>query len=505
MTQEKDRRLLEVRNISRRFPGVLALDKVQMKLYPGRILAVIGENGAGKSTLMKILAGVLTPDEGQILLCDKQVTIDSVAAATKLGIALIHQELNLSENLDIAANVFLGREPYYAGIMKLINRRRLYEDTEKILRRVGLKCSPKTIVRRLSIAQKQMVEIAKALSINARVLILDEPTSSLSGRETECLFKVLRELKSQGVSIVYISHRLSEVNQIADHVTVLRDGRNSGELQGRDIDHDHMVKLMVGRDIKQFYHHHHHHATSKIMLDVRDFVLRHKPQVKINLSVGAGEIVCLAGLVGAGRTELVRALFGIEKPLSGTVRINDKIANINSPREAFEAGMALVPEDRKLHGLILEMSVQDNITLAGLNRYHFMKLIRRGQVKLVAEDMVKKLDIKTPTLQQQVQYLSGGNQQKVVLGKWLSQKLHVLLLDEPTRGVDVVAKEEIYRLIENLASGGMGILMISSEMEEVLAISDRIVVMHEGKISGELAAEKFSEESIMYLATGKTQ
>ncbi|MHC4123824.1 MAG: sugar ABC transporter ATP-binding protein [Planctomycetota bacterium] len=503
-TENSNGLLLEVKGISKRFPGVLALNNVSMKLYTGRILAVIGENGAGKSTLMKILAGILTPNAGKIFLNNKEVKVDSVSTATKLGIALIHQELNLSENLDVAANIFLNREPRYLGPLNLINRSKIYSDSEKILKKLGMECSPKTIVKNLPIGQRQMVEIARALSINARIFILDEPTSSLSQKETKRLFAVLKELKSQGVSIAYISHRLSEVKQIADSVTVLRDGCNSGDLTKQQISHDNMVKLMVGRDIKQFYHHRTHTA-SKPILEVQNLVLQHNPAVGINLTVGAGEIVCLAGLVGAGRTELARALFGIDKSISGTIKIDGNPYTINSPADALSAGMALVPEDRKLYGLILQMAVADNITLAGLNKYQYLKLIRSKQLRNVANNMVEKLDVRTPNLHQQVQYLSGGNQQKVVLAKWLSLKLRILILDEPTRGVDVVAKEEIYRLIEQLATNGMAILMISSEMEEVLAISDRIIVVHEGQITGRLTPEQFSEEKVMNLATGRTQ
>ena len=493
--------LLEVRAVSKHFPGVLALDGVSMKLYGGRILAVIGENGAGKSTLMKILAGVLQPDGGGIILDGQEVVIDSVSAAMKLGITLIHQELNLSENLDVASNVFLGREPVRYGCFKLIDKGQTIKATRDILQRLGVDLCAHAIVKTLAIGQRQLVEIARALSVNARILILDEPTSSLSEREKKRLFDVLSDLKRQGVSIIYISHRLSEVKQVADQVMVLRDGRNSGELARDEIEHDRMVKLMVGRDIDQFYAHK-PHRRGQWVLDVEDLELARKPGVLLNFKVGAGEIVGLAGLVGAGRTELAQALFGIERPISGRISLGGKPLPGGTSREAIRAGLALVPEDRKEQGLVLPFAVKDNIALAGLDHYQVFKFIRRGRIRTVALKMVNRLSIRTPGVDQPVQHLSGGNQQKVVLAKWLSQRLSVLIMDEPTRGVDVGAKQDIYRLMEELTREGLGILMISSEMEEVLSMSDRVLVMHEGRLTGELPAEQMSEEAIMQRATG---
>jgi len=501
MKPELEKPILEVDNVSKRFPGVLALDDVGMKLFPGEILAVIGENGAGKSTLMKMLGGIYQADTGKILLDDTLAIISSPATATKLGIALIHQELNLSENLDIAANIFLGREPHRMGPLRILDKKTMYRQSQEILNRLGITRSPKTIVKNLAIGEKQLVEIAKALSVNARILILDEPTSSLSQKETGRLFNVIKELKAKQVSIIYISHRLAEVKQIADRVVALRDGRNSGQLTRNQISHDQMVKLMVGRDIDKYYHHR-RHATSKTVLEVENLVMKSSPSNKISLTVGAGEIVGIAGLVGAGRTELAQTLFGIDKPLAGSVKVNGKRVHITTPSQAIEVGIVLVPEDRKQHGLIAQMNVQENITLAGLNKYQRMKFIKNKIITDVAKKMVKKLDIRTPSLNHKLQTLSGGNQQKVVLGKWLSLKAHVLILDEPTRGIDVISKEEIYRLMEKLASEGMAILMISSEMEELLAISDRVIVMHEGEITGKLSKDEITEQSVMELATG---
>jgi len=502
MTDKQEPRLLEMRGITKFFPGVKALDNVHIELNQGEILAVIGENGAGKSTLVNTLGGIYHPDAGTIILDGKEVKIDSVHTATNLGVAFVHQELNLSDNLDVAANVFLGREPRGVNVLRLIDRRSIYEETEKILKRIDMDCSPRALVRDLTIGAQQMVEIAKALSIHARILIMDEPTSSLSQRETTQLFKVIKELRSQGVSIIYISHRLGEVKEVADRVTVLRDGYVSGQLSLEEISHDKMIRLMVGRDIEKFYHHEHEVSTTPVF-EVRDFLVPGQPNKPVNFTVHAGEILVLAGLVGAGRTELAHALFGIDDPLGGTILLDGKPIKINRPQDAIQAGIVLTPEDRKLHGLVVEMAVEENITLAGLNRYQKIKMILFDRVKSIANDMVKKLDIRLRSIDQVVESLSGGNQQKVVLAKWLSLNPKVLLMDEPTRGIDVVAKEEIYRLMERLVSQGVAILVISSEMQEVLGIADRIIVMHDGRISGELQhKEQFSEEAVVSLATG---
>jgi len=504
MSDKTGSTILEVRGISKRFPGVQALTNVHLKLPVSEILAVIGENGAGKSTLMKILGGIYKPDTGEILYGGKKVTINSVQTATGLGIALIHQELNLSDNLDIASNVFLGREPCKMGPLKLVDRNRIYKDTEIILRRLGIECSPKTLVKDLPIGQQQMVEIAKALSVNACILIMDEPTSSLSKYETEQLFNIMRELKSQDVSIIYVSHRLGEVKEVADRVTVLRDGCNSGDLTREEIEHDQMVRLMVGRNIQKFYHHT-QHFKSKPVLEARDILVPSNPEHVVNFTLHSGEILVIAGLVGSGRTELLHTLFGIDKSFGGTILLNGNQLAINNPRDAIHAGIGLVPEDRRLNGLIFEMAVEENITLAGLENYQKMKFIRFDQVRSIAEEMVKQFNIRTPSIDQEMELLSGGNQQKVVLAKWLSLKPKVLLLDEPTRGVDIVAKEEIYRLMEKLVSEDVAILMTSSEMQEVLGIADRILVMYAGRINGELSQEQFSEEAVVNLTTGESR
>jgi len=501
MADASDGSLLEVRQLTKRFPGVLALRGVSLRILPGEVLAVIGENGAGKSTLMKILAGVQKADSGEILLDGKAAEIASVRDAISLGIVLIHQELNLSDNLDIGANIFLGREPSRFGLM---DKRRIHEESRPVLDRIGLQHSPGTLVSQLSIGQQQMVEIAKALSSDARILIMDEPTSSLSHHEAAQLFTVVRQLRSNGVSIVYISHRLGEVKELADRVVVLRDGANAGELGREEISHDRMVKLMVGRDVSQFYQHE-PHPKGEVALEVLGLRTSANPSHSINLHVCGGEIVGLAGLVGAGRTELLRSVFAIDPFLQGEIRVVGKRIDVSHPRDAIHAGIGLVPEDRKEQGLVLEMAVRENLSLPSLRRDQKNGFLNRAEENRVTTQMIRDLNIKTPGPEQIVQFLSGGNQQKVVLGKWLAMNPKVLLLDEPTRGIDVGAKREIYRLMEQLAETGVAVLFVSSEMEEILGMSDRALVMHEGRITGELRRDELSEEAVMHLATGQIQ
>ncbi len=490
--------LLEVLSISKRFPGVRALHGVNLTVGAGEVVAVIGENGAGKSTLMKILAGVQTPDEGQIVLDGKPVVIDSVEAALRHGIALIHQELNLADNLSVAANIFLGREPRRLGF---ISKRTLNEQARQYMARVGLTCSPAALVEHLPIGRQQMVEIAKALSTDARVLIMDEPTSSLSDHETRQLFDVVKDLRQKGISVVYISHRLGEVKELADRVVVLRDGVNAGELARHQIDHDAMVKLMVGRDLSQFYPHE-PHEPGPAVLELRGVCTPAHPRHAVSFKLHAGEIVGLAGLVGAGRSELLQTIFGVTPAAHGTIRVGTQDVTPRSPRQAIAAGVALVPEDRKQQGLILEMAVRENISLATVGLKSRGGLLDRRAERELSAKMIEAMNIKTPGDRQIVQYLSGGNQQKVVLGKWLALRPRVLLLDEPTRGIDIGAKHEIYRLMEQLAREGTAILFVSSEMEEVLGMSDRTLVMHEGRLAGEIPRRQLSEEAIMRLATG---
>jgi ribose transport system ATP-binding protein len=493
---------LEARGIYKRFPGVLALNNVNATFFSGEVVAVVGENGAGKSTLMKILAGIYHPDEGEVLLEGKGVKIPTVSRATELGIAFIHQELNLSDNLSIAANIFLGREPRMLKPLNFINRKAINRKTREMLERLKMDCSPAMMVRELSIGHQQMVEIAKALSQNARMIIMDEPTSSLTQHETDRLFELIRTLKARGVCIVYISHRLVEVEQIADRVIVLRDGQNSGELQRAEIDHDRMVSLMVGRALTEFYQHK-AHKMGEPRLEVSNLVVPGRSREPISFTLHAGEVVGMAGLVGAGRTELAQAIFGIRAPLSGTIKVDGQLVRIKKPSDAIDTGIILVPEDRRTHGLILEFAVRHNIALSSLKRYQRAKFIREKEVTRLARTMVDELNVKTTSIESETAMLSGGNQQKVVLAKWISLRPKVLLLDEPTRGVDVMSKSEIYQLIEKMASQGIAVLVVSSDLEEILRISDRVLVMHEGKLAGELQRRQLSEEAVMNLATGR--
>ena len=492
--------LLVVQGVSKSFSGVRALADVDLTLLSGERLAVIGENGAGKSTLMKILAGVLPSDRGRIRLRGQPIEIRSVRDALEHGIALIHQELNLAPNLDLGANIFLGREPLRR---LLIDRDRIQRESARYLEMVGLDLAPSCLVGSLSIGQQQLVEIAKALAVDARILIMDEPTSSLSQHETLRLFEVIRDLKDRGVSIIYISHRLGEVLNLADRVEVLRDGENAGRLEGEEISHDRMVRLMVGRDISQFYHHL-DRQPGEPLLKVEVLCTDAHPKKPLSFQVRRGEIVGVAGLVGAGRTGVLQTLFGIVSPHSGRIEVAGKPLRPGRPRDAIRAGIALVPEDRKEQALILDMALRVNLSLARLRRdQRFGFLDMRREADLV-EQAIERLRIQSQGPEQFVRYLSGGNQQKVVLGRWLAMDPSVLLLDEPTRGIDVGSKEEIYGLIEQLAARGVAVLFVSSEMEEILGLSDRILVMHQGSITGELFRDELSEKRVMELATGIT-
>jgi len=490
-----------MRGISKRFAGVQALKQVSLTAYSGEVLALIGENGAGKSTLMKTLGGVYQPDEGEILINGEAVTIHSVSDAIKYNVGFIHQELNVLDNIDVAGNVFLGREPLIGGPLKLINRAKMRRDTQPYLDQLGLAISSDTPLSELSIAQQQMVEIAKALSLNAKVLIMDEPTSSLTLTETERLLEVIKELRTQGVSIIYISHRMGEIMGLADRVVALRDGANAGELAKDEISHDRMVRLMVGRDLDRYV------ATTSddvkpVKLKVSGLRTKRYPTQDVSFEVGAGEILGMAGLVGAGRSEVAQAIFGVDPSLAGTITLDGALIKVRSASEAIDHGIYLAPEDRKRCGLILEMPIKNNISLPALDDYASMGLINSRKETESATEAGRSLRVKAPNVDFTVRNLSGGNQQKVVLAKWISLGPKVLIFDEPTRGIDVGAKAEIYELMRNLAKDGVAILMISSDMEEVLNLSDRIAVMHEGHISGFLNRKDASEESVMQLAVG---
>jgi ribose transport system ATP-binding protein len=493
--------LLEMRGIGKRFPGVVALDKVSLAVGAGEVVALCGENGAGKSTMMKILGGVYQPDDGEIFVDGKPVKINNVTDAMALGIAFIHQELNVLDNLDVAANVFLGREPLITPF-KLIDRKKIHADTEPYLKRLGLNISSRTRLDQLSIAQQQMVEIAKALSLNARIIIMDEPTSSLTLTETERLLELVCELSESGVSVIYISHRLGEIEHCADRVVVLRDGKNAGELAEADARHDRIVSLMVGREIKSAYVASGAQRTPGF-LKVRNMTSSRYPAKRVSFDATKGEILGFAGLVGAGRSEIAKAIVGLDGLAAGEINLGGETVQIGHSRGAIDRGIYLVPEDRRGEGLVTSMTVRENTTLPSLDDYSKLFMISRDKERKVANEQIASLKIKTPGCETAVLNLSGGNQQKVVLGKWLSMTPKVMIFDEPTRGIDVGAKSEIYRLMRELAERGTVILMISSDMEEILNISDRVAVMHEGEITGVLDRSDCNEQNVMQLAVGK--
>lgn len=491
---------LEVREITMQFPAVRALDGVSLAFEKGEVHGIIGENGAGKSTLMRILAGLQAPTSGEVLISEPElhaVNLHSVRDALKLGIAMIHQELNLVDTLSVAENVFLGREPHTLGTL---DRKTMNARTAELLREVAAEFAPDTLVGDLSLAQKQLVEIAKALSCEASILIMDEPTAVLSDHETNVLFELIGRLKAQGVTVIYISHRLPEVERICDRITVLRDGKLIKTVFRGEASQTEMASLMVGRDLEEVFPERAAVRPEEPAIRVRglsDGVLL----AGIGFEVRPGEVVGLAGLMGSGRTEIGEALVGLRKRVSGTIELNGREARPSSPRAAAKLGIAYVSEDRKDAGLLLPMDVVENTTLANLSAYA-RPTLRKGHEQRAAEGWVKKLDIRAGNLRAPVLFLSGGNQQKVSLAKWLEVGPKVLILDEPTRGVDVGAKGEIYRLISQLASDGMACLVISSELPELIGLCHRILVLRNGRVVGELNGEGATEEAIMVLAAG---
>jgi ribose transport system ATP-binding protein len=495
--------LLELSGISKTYPGVMALGNVSLRVGRGEVVGLIGENGAGKTTLMKVLGGVIAPSAGQIRIGGMVFSALTVAEAIAAGIAFVHQELNLFDNLDVAANVFLGREPVFAGPLKLIDRTALRGKVQPLLDRLAVDFGPDTPVLDLSLAQCQLVEIAKALSLDARVVIMDEPTSSLTVAETARLLAVIAELKAEGVSVIFISHRLNEVKRCADRVVVLRDGMVVGELEGEAIRPEAMIRLMIGRDLKSLYTPP-AAAAGQDVLGLEGVRTTAYPARSVSLTLQSGQILGLAGLVGAGRTELARAVFGIDRPLAGALSLGGRPVSVRSPRQAIDHGIYLIPEDRKRSGLILEDNVRENISLPDLASYARAFLVSEAREEKNADRQRRALRIKTANLATLVGTLSGGNQQKVVLAKWLSMRPRVIIFDEPTRGIDVGSKSEIYALMRSLADAGVAILMISSDMEEVIGVSDRMAVMHEGQISGFLERSAFSEHNVLQLAVGKS-
>ena len=487
--------LLEMRGITKRFPGVTALDGVDFELEKGEVHVLLGENGAGKSTLIKMLSGAYQPDEGEILLNGEPVNISSAMVAQELGISTIYQEFNLVPQLTVAENIFLGRQPRRFG---LVDRRKMVGEARRLLERMKVRVDPGALVSSLGVARQQMVEIAKALSLDARILVMDEPTASLSGQEVERLFEIIQGLKEEEVGIIFISHHLEEVAEIGDRVTVLRDGKVVDRVPA-STDRSEFVRMMVGRPLEDQFPRR-RTGVGEVLLEVKN-LSQEGVLEDISFQVRAGEVVGMAGIVGAGRTELARALFGVDPIDSGEVWVEDRRVTRDNPREAKRRGMGFVTEDRQGQGIVPPLSVAENLGLASLGRYTRAGLVDRREQRKLARKMVDDLNIRTPGLEQEIRYLSGGNQQKVVIGKWLLARSKVLIMDEPTRGIDVGAKVEIYELMNELTENGAGILMISSELPEVLGMSDRILVMSRGRLTGELSAEEATQEGVMTLAT----
>ncbi|GIV76917.1 sugar ABC transporter ATP-binding protein [Litorilinea aerophila] len=499
---QPSRPLLRMVEITKTFPGVRALDRVTFEVYPGEVHGLVGENGAGKSTLMKILSGALQPDSGTIELQGRPVSVPTPRAAQLLGIGLIHQELAVLPELSVAENVFLGREP--TGRLGLIDWPRLYRQTRELLERMGVDLDPRTRVGDLPIAQQQMVEIAKALSLDAEILVMDEPTSALTERETEILFRLIQGLRSQGVTIIYISHRMEEIFAICDRVTVLRDGQHIASRAIQELTPEEIVRLMVGRSITEMYPPP-GQGSGPVRLEVRE--VRRAPRLRgVTLTLRSGEIVGLAGLVGSGRSDLARAIFGADPIDGGEIRVNGTAVALRGPAEAMALGMGFIPEDRKTQGLFLNMDVRQNTVIARLKELsRLLGFIDFRRARAEAQHFVEELNIRTPNLEQQVRNLSGGNQQKVIIARWMARRPAILILDEPTRGIDVGAKAEIHNLMRRLADQGMAILMISSELPEVLGVSDRILVMREGRIVAEFSREEATQDRVMLYATGSLE
>ncbi|MEO8151982.1 MAG: sugar ABC transporter ATP-binding protein [Rhizobacter sp.] len=492
---------LKLTGIGKTYPGVVALSNFSMDVEAAEVIGLVGENGAGKSTLMKILGGVTSPDCGSIEIDGVARTSLTVSESMRAGIAFVHQELNLFDNLDVAANIFIGREPTKLGALRLVDTDRLHAMVQPYLDRLGANFSASSAVSGLSLAQRQMVEIAKAMSLNARLVILDEPTSSLPISETERLLKVIAGLKAQGIAFIFVSHRLNEVVQACDRVIVLRDGRLAGHLDREAIHHDAMVRLMVGRDLKVAYVGP-AEPPGEVALSVHEVCTASHPFEPVSIAFRRGEILGLAGLVGAGRTELARAIFGVDRLAGGTVMLDGKPVRFKGAADAVKAGVFLVPEDRKAMGLLLDFAISENITLPHLTAYSRAMLVSRELERAQAETSRVDLGIRTSNVQARAGSLSGGNQQKVVLAKWLAMNPRFIIFDEPTRGIDVGAKSEIYRLMRRLADKGVAVLMISSDMEEVIGVSDRVAVMRSGAIAGVLERAQCSEANILQLAMG---
>ena len=496
--------VLEMTDVCKSFPGVKALDHAQLKLRPGKVHALMGENGAGKSTLMKCMFGIYKMDEGQIKLDGKPVTIHDPMDALKKGIAMVHQELQPIPARTVGENIFLGRYPLktFLGCIKVVDHKKMYADTAELLKKVRMTFDPHQKVGELSVSQMQSVEIAKAVSANCRVLILDEPTSSLTANEVEALFRIIADLKAENVAIVYISHKMDEILRIGDDVTIMRDGKFIGTWEAKDLTTEKIITQMVGRELTNLYPPK-SNEPGEVVFEVKDFTsINPRSFRNVNFQLRRGEILGVGGLVGAQRTELMEGIFGIRSHSKGQIFYKGKELTINRPKDAIDQGIALLTEDRRGSGIMGVLSVADNISIASLSQYldHGIA-INNKKVEQLVQDNVKKMNIKTPSSKTQIKSLSGGNQQKVLVGRWLANNPDVLILDEPTRGIDVGAKYEIYCIIADLAKEGKSIIMISSEMSELIGMSDRIMVMCDGRVTGFVNGSEATQENIMALAT----
>lgn len=492
--------IVEMHKITKTFPGVLALDRVDFSCAAGEVHAVVGENGAGKSTLMKVLAGAYRPDSGRIVLKGGEISFSSPREAQKHGISIIYQDFNLITDLTVAENIFLGREPQKR--MGFIHNKLLYERAGELLENLGVHIPLDVRVSELGVAQQQMVEIAKALSLNADIIMMDEPSAVVSGKELESLFRIIRTLKESEKAIIYISHRIDEIFQIADRATVLKDGKLVGTVNTAEVDKPTIVKMMVGRSLSETFPPRGKPVEKREVLELRN-VSRYGVLRNVTLRVYAGEILGIAGLVGAGRSELARVIFGADPVDEGEIIIGGRNIKKNTPKNSISSGVGYVTENRAHDGLVHSLSVRKNLTLPILERIRKWFFVREAQEREFSKGCVDRFNIIAPSIEQEVRYLSGGNQQKVILAKWISINPSVLILDEPTRGIDVGAKSEVYILMRKLADKGTAIIMISSELPEIIGMSDRILVMHDGKLMGELFPEDVTEEKILMLATGQ--
>ena len=496
--------LLEMRGVCKSFPGVKALDHAQLRLRPGTVHALMGENGAGKSTLMKCMFGIYKMDEGEILFHGEKVTIHDPMEALKMGIAMVHQELQPIPARTIGENIFLGRYPIkkVLGLIPTVDHKKMYEDTAALLKRVRMDFDPKAQLGSLSVSQMQSVEIAKAVSANCKVLILDEPTSSLTQNEVEALFRIVDDLKAEGVAIVYISHKMDEILRISDEVTIMRDGQYIGTWEAKELTTDMIISRMVGRELTNLYPKR-ENVPGEVVFSVENFTsINPKSFRNVSFELRKGEILGVGGLVGAQRTELMEGIFGTRSHTTGKITFHGKELKINRPKDAIDQGVAMLTEDRRQSGIMGVLSIADNISIASLKKYvDGGIMLNSKKIEQLVQDNVQKMNIKTPSSKTLIQSLSGGNQQKVLIGRWLANDPEVLILDEPTRGVDVGAKYEIYCIIAELAKQGKSIIMISSEMGELIGMSDRIMVMCDGKVTGFIDSQDATQESVMSLAT----